>query len=453
MRKLTQVRQMNALASAHMMAVVVVIFALVVVPATRGQASERAGKRACDEFVAGVLAGRPTHILPTPTAEGWDNDRVIDAWIKAMSRGVGAGLEPPSFVAGRFARHEGLYSLGEPLGPRALDLMLPSRIERALLDMIRPDPARLHADPRDPRGPIDAGLISRMRPPVILALGSIDDPSPEAVSVVIAGLTDENSAVQTCAIEAVGMLGSHAIGAAPVLERLLESAAAGAPGERHTVRMTTWHAQVEIAGALARVSEGAHDGAVSALAEAVFYDGPESAERALEHLRALGSRGEHAVGPLRLMLAKPHLDRPTVSHVITAISPELLPAVVEELASLSASDDLLAAWSAERELFALSRVSGDSPEMREIVPALIATLDSRVAADGLALSKTLREIDDPLADEAYAKYLRRERRERGATGGPQTTGGSWFSNLARAFARDAAAEEQEETTTDETDDD
>ena len=43
-------------------------------------------------------------------------------------------------------------------------------------------------------------------------------------------------------------------------------------------------------------------------------------------------------------------------------------------------------------------------------------LDARPAADGLLLSKALRRIDTRRAREAYVVYVRRERRERGASG-------------------------------------
>lgn len=402
----------------------------------------RSGRADCEAFVAGVRAGTPTHMLPTPAA-GWDNDRVIDAWIEAIALGDRPGERPAYAAAFRLARHEGLLRSDEPQGSRALDVTLPSRIEPVLLDMLRRAAPLRPTATRPPAGAGQPARIRGLRAPVILALGSIDAPGSDAIAAVLEALNNEEAETVESAVEAAGMLGHHAAGATADLERLLESTPPGRPTS--FVAMRRQDKRVEIAGALARVSDGPHALALDTLVESARSEGPASAERALGHLRDIGPRGRPAVDGPMAILDDAGLDRPAVAPAIAAVAPDLLPALVERLLARSASDDRAAAWRAEKELFALSRRWGASPEMRAIVPALIATLETRAAADGLALSKTLREIDSPLAGEAYGAYLRRERRERGATGELKPPRRRWFADTVDLIGRGAEAAQRSKT--------
>jgi hypothetical protein len=366
---------------------------------------------ACDACVAAILSGETGWSLPTPTeAEGWDNGRIVDAWMEVIAREDAPGGSTDYNSIRGLAGHVGLYRSRYPTGPRGLRSTLPSHIEPALLVLATPDPPLDELAARAPRG-----RSNHRRNPALMALGSIDDPSPEAVAMVIEALNDEDQGAVRSAVEAAGMLGRHASSAAPELERLMEAATPGEASSRHMTVRGRYDAHLEAAGALARVSDEPHDAAVAALVWCVQNGELQSVQRALEHLEALGERGKSASDNLMAALTYPDLGRPPVAPAVAATSPELLPELMEWLMEWSASDVQLAAWSADRELFALSQRWGDAPAMRDAVPALIATLDSRAAAEGLTLSKTLREIDSPEAQDAYEAYLLRERKERGAS--------------------------------------
>ena len=337
----------------------------------------------------------------------------------------------------RLAQHVGLYRSKYPTGPRGLRSTLPSRIEADLMRLATPDPPPNGVPARAPR----RARKDHRKGPALVALGSIDNPSAEAVAMVVNALNEEPPDYMPSAVEAAGMLGPHAAGAAPDLERLMQAATPGEVVDNYMAGRSRWDAYLETAGALARVSDEPHDVAVGALVWSVENGEYASVVRALEHLEALGERAQPAGAELMGMLTNPDLGRPPIAPAVAATAPALLPELLEWLMEWSTSDVQLAAWSADRELFALSQRLGAAPEMIAAVPALIATLDSRPAAEGLTLSKVLREIDSAEAQEAYAAYLRRERQERGASTNWDATKAYLFTDARKTLERRAAAYE------------
>jgi len=402
---------------------------------------DQLNRAACDGCVAAILDGAGGWMLPTPTSpEGWDNDRVVDAWMEVIAREDTPGGARDYNSIRRLAQHRGLYRLKHPTGPRGLRSTLPSRIEADLMRLATPEPPPEGQAARVPR----SLRTDHRRGSALVALGAIDSPSPEAVAMVVAALSEEEAGDVASAVEAAGMLGEYAASAAPDLERLMRSATPGEVTERHVTVRSRWDAHLEAAGALARVSSEPHGDAVGALVWTVANGERESVLRALEHLEAIGTRGASASAGLMAMLAQPDLGRPELAPAIAATSPALLPDLMEWLMEWSASDVHVAAWSAERELFALSQRWGNAPEMVAALPTLVATLDSRAAADGLTLSKILREIDDPAAQEAYAAYLRRERQERGASTNWDATKAYLFTDARATLER--RVKQREKTT-------
>ena len=356
-----------------------------------------------EEFITGVRQGRSLAARIPPSMRGWDNDAVIDALAEIIAKGRG---RPTYAAAAALAHRNGLQTSQGVQDSRALDFMLPARIAPILLTAL--DSERVLAR---------VGYHENL----LLALGSIDAPTPAVVAAVRQALKHDDPRVVASATKAAGMLGVHAAEMAGHLEALLHP---DDPGRWDDVggRRVWIEDRAEIAGALARVSDRPHAKALQALVRSArggvirSTRGGERrpAPRAVGHLRALGPRAEPAIDDLLAILHEKDVERPTVATAIAAISRERLRSVVYLLADLCAGPDRSAAFFADRELLALSREWGDSAEMRGVAPALIAALNARPAADGLQLSKAIRRIDTRGSRKAYDAYLRRERHERGA---------------------------------------
>ncbi len=277
--------------------------------------------------------------------------------------------------------------------------MLPARVAPAILTAL---------DRADPQSG------DQYRRNLLIALGSIDQPTAATLEAVRKGLADDDPWTALGAVRAAGMLARHAAETADTLEDMLDSSAPGHWRREQAANRWLWlDDQVEIAGALARVAEGGRGQALDALLRSARDDEPRSAARAVEHLRDLGTRARPAVDDLMSMLREGNAAQPTVTEAVLAISPELFPDVVSLLVGRATSDDLPAAWAADRELLALNPERAESTEMRAAAPALIAALEGRLPSDGLQLSKVVRRIDTREARAAYDAYRSRERRERG----------------------------------------
>ncbi|MBT3267465.1 hypothetical protein HN371_09950 [Candidatus Poribacteria bacterium] len=351
-----------------------------------------------DEFITAFREGRSARVRVDPTTAGWDTDAVIDALTEIIVHGD--NVHPRASrdrAASALAHRRWMAKAEKPTDSRALDSMLPARIAPILLAALR-----------------DAPRLSHYRQSLLTALASIDAPTPEVIAAVCGWITDDDPRVAASATKAAGMLGVHAAAAADELERLLHP---DVPG--YWVELDgrwLWVAdRTEIAGALARVSERPHVGALDALVLSVRGDQEGPASRAVEHLRDLGPRAAPAVDGLLAILHEHNSERPPVAAAIVAIAPDRLPGVLALLTGLSAGQDRPTAIFADHELLNLSRELGDSPEMRAVTPALIAALGTHPAEDRLALSKAVRRIDTRASRKAYRAFLRRERRERGAS--------------------------------------
>lgn len=343
---------------------------------------ERPERSAQDRHLARIRAGKARDYEACSALYQLRDDRVIDALVELVAHGEG---QP---------RVQAAAALGYPhvstapdwpqrgTDPRALgDDVLPARIAPALLAAMSGD---------------EPGLRAKL----LLALASIDEPTPAVVAVVRGALTDDDPRVAEAAVIAAGMLGVHAAEAAGDLERLPD---AGGPVRR-----------VSIAGALARASGGAHVRALGALLSVARGDDAEAATLAVTHLRDIGSRAGMAGEGLMAILHEKSLERPAVAEAVVAISPDSFEDVLALLVDAAASADRMVAMFADAEIDRLAR--GRPGEMRAAIPALAAALDARSVNDGVRLSGTLRRLNTRRGRKAYNSRIHRQRAEAAENG-------------------------------------
>jgi hypothetical protein len=390
---------MPAFSRASLAALLASVLALMSSGCGRPEAPGPANHIGYEEFIAGIRAGQSLASRIPPSVRGWDNDAVIDALAEIIAQGQKV---PKHAAAGALAYHHGIQRPEGGKRPRGVDFMLPARVAPVLLTALRDED-------------VDERRRTRYRQNLLIALGSIDAPTLEVITAVRQALVDDDPRVVASATRAAGMLGRHAADMAGDLEGLLDVDSPGHWAEADGRQLWTAD-RAEIAGALARVSDGPHVRALEALILSAREGDKRHATRAVEHLRDLGPRAVPAIDDLEAILHESRPTRPTVAAAIVAISPARLATTLSLLTDASMAQDESTVLFADRELLDLSREWGDSDEMRAAVPRLIAVLDARPAADGLLLSKALRRIDTRRAREAYVVYVRRERRERGASG-------------------------------------
>ncbi|MAF12183.1 hypothetical protein CMK11_17190 [Candidatus Poribacteria bacterium] len=358
-----------------------------------------AGRKASDEYVAKIRQGGRPGYSGYGRDSGWDNDSVIDVYVDIIAHGDRNRVR----AALNLSTGHGIQKWDKRKDSRALDFMLPARIAPILLASLRED---------TPQWPQFRGAL-------LLALGSIDEPTPEVVATVRRALTEDDAAASRQAVRAVGMLGFHAAEAAGDLARILDGHGSGRPvvgrgsGGRTASRLA-------VAGALARVSDGVHPRALDILAQAARGNNTGAASQAVMHMGALGSRAKPAADVLIGVLSDGDSSVSTVVEAIAAVSPDLLPTALATLMRRAASEDASTARSVEFELNRLvasmwwvegtlhspldMRLIGPRHVPRDVAP--LARWSDGTRAEALdVLLDTAQGDNDPMARRAV-QYLR-----------------------------------------------
>lgn len=357
-----------------------------------------AGRKASDKLAAEIRSGTVTEataeLRSFPRDSGWDNDSIIDAYVDVVAFGDRAARV--TAIIG-LSNRRALQAWGPPKDSRALDFMLPARIAPILLASLRED----------------VGEGPQYRGGLLVALGSIDNPSPEVIAAVVRALEGDAGRVPRQAVVAAGMLGFHAAEVSGDLARMLDDEGLRGPGRGR------WAAsRLEVAGALARVSPGVHHRALEVIVEAAHDEG--SPELALTHLRDLGSRARPASDDLLsiLILSDDNTHPSPFIDAIVAVSPERLPALLAALIGRAASEDASTSMLADGELARLaagmdgislpSRVSigGPTGRMDRVVRPL-ANLSAETHARALDTLIGIARGEKHASPRVAVDYLRR----------------------------------------------
>ncbi len=340
-----------------------------------GGCGDRAQQSAVDEHVAKIAAGRADHGTYS-MLRGQRSGRTLDALLAIVATEQGSpryqamsALAHPHSARGWLQLPPGADSPGRGLG----DSTLPARVAPTLLATLG----------------VQEGML---RQQTLLALASIDEPTPTVVAAVREVLYDERRDVADAAIHALGMLGVAAAESASDLGNLLDHA----EGER----------AVAIAGALARVSPDPNPPALALLLTAVEGGGSTAAEQAAMHLRDLGPRAAMASRSLMAQLHDPRPQGPLISVSVVAAKPELLDIVTEVLLEQLRSSDPSVQSHAATELRWLAESHGAS--MGLTVPAIAEALE-REDHGGGPLTLALRRIGTRSALRVYNDDVHRRR--------------------------------------------
>jgi hypothetical protein len=351
-------------------------FALATALTVLGGCGDPALHKATDELVADIAGGRANH-LTYNLLRSQRSGHTLDAILAIVATEEGSpryqavsALADPHSSRGWLQLPPGTDSPGRGLGASTL----PARAAPTLLATLRV---------QDPM----------LRGQTLLALGSLDEPTPAVVTAVREALRDEGRGVAGAAIHALGMLGVVAAESAADLTDLLGHAA----GER----------AVAIAGALARVSPEPNPPALDALLTGVEEGDPTAAEQAARHLRDLGPRAAMANRRLMAQLHSPRPQGPTVAVAIVAAKPELLDVVAGVLLDQLRSADPSVQSHAAAELRWLAESHGAG--MGSTVPAISEALE-REDHSGGPLTLALRRIGTRSALRAYNDDVHRRRR-------------------------------------------
>jgi hypothetical protein len=351
-----------------------------------------AGRDACDEYVAAVRSGESPGFKRFPRGSGWDNDNVIDTYVDIIAYGGDNRVR----AARNLSSGRGIQKWDPPPAGRELEFTLPARIAPILLATLREDSPRWQ----------------QFRDNVILALGGIDEPTPEVVAAVHGALNGEHRRPPRHALRAARRLGVHAADMTGDLERLL------AVDRPAGLRLSAWdNDRAALAATLVWVSAAPRPDALDLLAEATRNGSEMVARNAVSYLEGLGPRAEPVVDALTAILHERDIGRPRVAKAIVAVSPDMFDEVLSVVVAQVASDDPVIASFGDAELKYLSQ--GHWGELGAAEPALISALESRPPADAAELSAQVRRLDTRNSRKAYNAYVRRRRlAERAADGAP-----------------------------------
>lgn len=363
-------------------AAVLLLAAAIALPCCGRPAGRRASDKAADLIRNGGLSG----FRSWPANAGWDNDSLVDAYVDVIAHGdeaagVGAALGLSSGM--------GIQCWEPPANARGLDFTLPARVAPILLAALREGRAEW----------------VQYRGALLLALGAIDKPSSEVVATVVESITEDAPSPE--AVRAVGMLGVHAAGAAGDLNRLLSADEGDAAVGR-----------VDVAGALARVSDATHPVALDILIRAA--EGKNRSTAAIDHLRALGPRARPAADVLLACLSRGKRVDELAFEATLAVSPDELSSVLTTLLARATSEDAQEAWSATSKLDQLSRAiawtaTGPDPARLSNFPGpgntyrvygSLTQLSDRGRADALAALVATARGDSVAAATLAVDYLR-----------------------------------------------